>query len=94
MQHRLDAAQRALDRRGIAHVGAVERDAGGRGPLLARMHVGAQRIEHADLVAAREQRAQHVLADEPGATGEQDPHRRVTAMRMVSSAANGVPRAR
>ena len=32
MQHRLDAAQRAIDRRGIAHVGALELDAGGRRP--------------------------------------------------------------
>ena len=91
MQHGLDAAERAIERARVAHIRghAVRRRRAASRPV--RMHVGAQRIEHAHLMAARQQLAQHMLADEAGAAGEKNLHRRVTAIAIVSSAPSGVP---
>ena len=92
MHHRLDAAQRAIDRarRRACRRGGTSTPAGGvqcsRACTSARSESSTR-----DLVAAREQLTQHMLADEAGAAGEQNPHRRVTAMRIVSSAPSGVP---
>jgi hypothetical protein len=42
-------------------------------------------------MTAREQLAQDMLADETGGAGEQNLHRRYTAILIVSSAGSGVP---
>ena len=54
MEHRVDAGQSAVDGGRITHVGNHQLDAGRRAPaVMSAMHVRPQRIQHADLVAAR-----------------------------------------
>jgi len=53
------------------------------------VHVAAERIEHAHLMAAARELTQNVLTDEAGAAGEQHLHRD-TAMRMVALAGSAV----
>ena len=60
MDDGLDAGQRPGNRTGIAHVGNVQLGAFDCPRRIGAMHIGAQRIENANVVTAREQvRAGH-----------------------------------
>ncbi len=71
--HPVDSSERRLDRGAVAHVPDDQRrvERSNRTPVDVR----AQRVEHQHVVAAGEQHVQHGPADEPGAAGEQHPHR-------------------
>jgi hypothetical protein len=61
---------RAIQGVAVAHVGELEFDIGRRGPRIrTAMHIGAQRIHDPHVVAAREQRLEHMLSDESRAAG-------------------------
>ena len=92
MHDRVDAAQRRIDRRGIAHVGYDQLGALDRFCRAFAVHVGPQGIEHAHRVAARDQRAQNMAADEAGAAGEQDAHGQAPSRRRRCSGRAGWPR--
>ena len=67
-----DAVDGAGDDVGVAHVALDELGARVEvvGPLAVRG--GQQQVEHADLVAALQQRVDDVRADEAGAAGDED----------------------
>ncbi len=90
MQHRLGAGERAVERIRVAHVSGMKFNIRRRRPARA-MDIGSQRIEHANLVPARHKLFQHMLADEARAAGQENLHRRYTAIRIVSSTGSGVP---
>jgi hypothetical protein len=72
---RVDPAQQVRHQVAVAGVALVEVGAGTEvaGPAAA-VHGRGQRVEHDDVVAAREQPVAGVRADEPGAPGDEDPH--------------------
>ena len=60
----------------ITHVAALQLRAGIEVVGELRMDIGRERIEHTQLMPVGQQRVDDVRADEAGATGYEDPHRR------------------
>jgi hypothetical protein len=93
VQHRVDAGEQTIECGRIAHVGLLEANTGGWRRRSILVHIGAQRIDSAQVMAAGEQLTKDMLADKPCGSSEQHLHRRYTAIRIVSSADSGVPSA-
>jgi hypothetical protein len=75
VHHGIHAFERPVERTCVAHVGLDDLDFGRRRPVPAGMHVGAQGIHDPNLGSAAEEFAHDVLADEAGATGDENDHR-------------------
>ena len=82
VQNRVPPLKRTIDGGGIANVGNAELHARRRPPGQLCVHVLSQRIQHANLVTARQQLVQDMPADEACSASEQDFHRRASLAGM------------
>ena len=74
MHHGIDTAQRQIDGLAVADITLLKFDARRLSPLSLGMHIEPKRIQHADLVSARLQLPQDMVADKPRPSCQQYHH--------------------
>jgi hypothetical protein len=74
MRHGVHAGERSIKRTSVAHIGVNDLNVRRRRPKPARVDVGAERIHHPDFVTAGEELANSMLADETGASSDENSH--------------------
>ena len=84
MHDALGARQRAIGEVAIADVADDQLDAGGKIGLRVAVDLGLEAVEDDDLVAALDERAHQVCADEAGAAGDECPHDFLILRRLKS----------